>query len=62
MSRSQKLGFILTGLVFLVCGVIMYWLGKANAAINLIYLGPVFMVAGLFWLVIALVFGRKNRQ
>ena len=50
MNRTQRLGFMLTGCTFLICGIVMTVLGLLNSAVHLWAAGISSAISGIFWL------------
>ena len=61
MNRTQRLGFMLTGCTFLVCGIAMTVLGLINSAVSLWAAGISSTISGIFWLGISAIEARKKR-
>jgi membrane protein implicated in regulation of membrane protease activity len=53
MSRKQRLGFFLAGMTFLLCGIIMAACGWIYAITSLKGQGVMFILAAVFWLILA---------
>lgn len=60
MNRTQRLGFMLTGCVFLVCGIVMTVLGLLNSVVSLWAAGISSAISGIFWLGISAIESRKK--
>lgn len=60
MNRTQRLAFVLTGLVLLLCGGVMAWFGFGRGDATLKIMGPGFLVSGAFWLAMALSARRRS--
>jgi hypothetical protein len=60
MNRTQRLAFFLTGILFLVIGLILLIAGLYFDVLQLKAIGGVFLVSGIFWKLIAFFAGRPG--
>ncbi len=60
MTRKQRLGFFLTGLTFVLCGVILAACGWIYGVAALKGQGVMFALAGGFWLILT-AFAQSRR-
>lgn len=60
MNRTQRLAFLLNGLVFLACGAVMAVVGYLYDTVVLLGLSGVFAVSGAFWIFVSHRAGRST--